>query len=135
MADRRVSFLTTADFARLNYACVIVAEALRHHPYLVGSSVGKNDWRDVDVRSILPDDEFDARFPDELQWGLFCLGVTELLCRMTGLPVDYQVQRMSEANAKYDGPRNPLGVKGRGFAGGGDATPYKTRGLKGAEDE
>lgn len=132
MAERKVSYLTTADFARLNYACVIVTEALGQPPYLVGSSTSKEDWRDVDVRSILPDDEFDARFPSQPQWSLFCLGVTELLCRMTGLPVDYQVQRMSEANAKYHGPRNPIGTRGRWFAGGGDATPYLARGLKGS---
>ena len=64
-AERRLSFLTTADFARLNYACVIVTESLGQHPYLVGSVTNKEGWRDVDVRSILPDDEFDARFPDD----------------------------------------------------------------------
>ena len=124
---RRLSFLTTADFARLNYACVIVTEALGQHPYLVGSVNSKTGWRDVDVRSILPDDEFDARFPEQGQWGLFCWGVSELLSKMTGLPVDFQVQRQSEANAKYDGPRNPIGTRARGFAGNGDATPYQAR--------
>lgn len=127
VSDRRVSYLSTADFARLNYACVIVTDALGDIPYLVGSSVTKSEFRDVDIRSILADDEFDARFPSEPQWALFCWGVSELLSRMTGLTVDYQAQRMSEANAKYDGPRNPIGTRGRSFAGGGDATPYKAR--------
>ena len=124
---RKVSFLTTADFARLNYACYAITEALCHTPYLVGSSVSKDEWRDVDVRSIIPDDLFDRLFPIEGVWSLFCLGVTTHLERMTGLPVDYQVQRMSEANSKYPGPRNPIGTRGRGFAGGGDATPYREK--------
>jgi hypothetical protein len=46
-----------------------------------------------------------------------------MLAQQTGLPVDYQIQRMTEANAKYDGMRNPIGRR-RTYAGGGDATPW-----------
>ena len=125
MAERKVSYLTTAEFARLNYACVTVTEAFQEPPYLVGSATETDSWRDVDVRSILDDEKFDAYFPNEFFWGAFCLGMSELLSRMSGLPVDFQVQRRSEANAKYPGPRNPIGTRGRTFAGAGDATPFR----------
>ena len=29
---------------------------------------------------------------------------------MTGLPIDFQIQRQSEANEKHDGPRSALGI-------------------------
>ena len=134
MSARKVSYLTTADFARLNDACIVVRDTFRGDYvsgiYLVGSSSQRPDFRDVDVRVILADEEFDRFFAaGELFWGLFCLGVSEHLCRITGLPIDFQVQRMTEANEKYgdagNHPRNPLGHRNRSFAGGGDATNFR----------
>ena len=64
-------------------------------------------------------------------WALLCLTVSVYLSDTTGLRVDYQVQRQTEANEKYDGPRNPLGLllgkhePAREFAGLGDATGFK----------
>lgn len=45
---------------RLDLACRVVREAFDSTPYLVGSVLTGNDWRDVDVRVMLPDVEFDA---------------------------------------------------------------------------
>lgn len=124
-SKRKVSHLSTAQFASLNNACKPIKEMFGHCPYLVGSSTERADYRDVDVRSIIPDDEWDALFKDRDRfWALFCWAVSEMLSRMTGLPVDYQCQRMTEANAKFGDlgahPRNPLGTSARLFAGGGD---------------
>lgn len=127
---RKVSYLTTADFARLNHACLPLRECFGFGSvYLVGSAgvTGSADFRDVDVRAILADEDFDRLFghAGELFWGLFCLGMTEYLCRVSGLPIDFQVQRRTQANEKFgDKPRNPIGTKGRPFAGGGDATQF-----------
>ena len=112
----------------LNNACIPIAEAFGHHPYLVGSATERGDYRDVDVRSILPDDEFDAIFDGRAPlWSLLCLATSEYLGRLSRLPVDYQVQRMTEANERYGGKsRNPLGVRARHYAGDGDATPFRT---------
>lgn len=129
MSNRRhISYLTTASFARLNHACQAVTEGLGHKPYLVGSAMESAEFRDVDVRSILPDEEWDELFGGRpFFWSLFCLGVSTYLSEVSGLPVDYQAQRMTEANERYgDGrgtSRNPIGSRGRLFAGGGDATP------------
>jgi hypothetical protein len=97
-----------------------INDAFGHLPYLVGTaSVGKV-WRDVDVRLILPDDEFDAlfppveagRFPDGL-WSLLCAAISELARQRTGLPVDFQIQRQSYANDRFPGVRQALGLHDR----------------------
>ena len=121
---RKVSYLTTAEFARLNFACLPIYEAFPHRTFLVGSVAETRDFRDVDIRVILDDDQFDDLFKGKpFIWSLFCLGVTELLSKTTGLSIDFQVQRMSEANERFkDKTRNPIGTKARLFAGGGDAT-------------
>lgn len=119
----RVSFLHGVDFMRLNDACIRITEAFGEHPYLVGSVTRSPDFRDVDVRSILADDDFDARFGErEFFWSLFCMAVSEYLRVATGLPVDFQVQRQSKSE-KYAGDvRCAMGFPARLFAGGGDAT-------------
>ncbi|GAA0704850.1 hypothetical protein GCM10010193_69830 [Kitasatospora atroaurantiaca] len=94
-----------------------IEDAFGHLPMLVGSSATGKQWRDVDVRLILPDDEFDHLFPDhdaparmDGRWSLLCAAISELGRLRTGLPVDFQIQRMSNANAKYDGVRHALGL-------------------------
>ena len=121
---RKVSYLTTAEFARLNFACLPINEAFPHRTFLVGSVTETRDFRDVDIRVVLDDDKFDELFKGKpFIWSLFCLGITELLCKSTGLSVDFQIQRMSEANKLFEGKtRNPIGTRARLFAGGGDAT-------------
>lgn len=87
-------------------------------PYHVGSSLTKKDgWRDVDVRMILPDDVWDAMGlgpSEECQrngkWRSLCLAYSALGKAMTGLNVDFQIQRETEANACFDGPRSTLGM-------------------------
>lgn len=122
----RKSFLTTAEFALLNDACVPVAAAFDSPPYLVGSVTQTPDYRDVDLRVILGDDEFDGMFDGKvLLWSLLCQAIGQYLRHVTGLPIDFQIQRMSQANVKFpDGARNPMGFSSRPYAGGGDATPF-----------
>lgn len=89
-------------------------------PYHVGSSLfeGK-EWRDVDVRTILWDAEFDKWFPGMVdgrthsdgKWVALCMAFSELGRRMTGLPIDFQIQRQTQANKAYkDQPRSSLGA-------------------------
>lgn len=127
-ARSRSCYLATVDVARLDQACQPIRDAFDGHgPYLVGSALFRPDFRDVDLRVILPDDEFDVLFASENFWGLVCQAITAYLREATGLPVDFQVQRMTEANAKYPGAqgRHAYGFGSvRGYAGGGDATPF-----------
>lgn len=94
---------------------VIVADYFGHTAYHVGSSLARKDWRDVDVRLILPDDEFNARFGRlrSAEVNPKLAAVTLAFCalgkEMTGLPVDFQIQPMSHANDRYgEEPRSAL---------------------------
>lgn len=90
--------------------------------FLVGSVLERPDYRDVDVRCILRDEDFDALFPGvherettgepwHPRFSLLCFSVTAWLRHMTDLPVDFQFQRMTQANAKYGSRRrNSIGT-------------------------
>lgn len=95
---------------KLNQFGRVVNEFFGSHPYLVGSAARGKEWRDVDVRLILPDDEFDAMFGEltrprclNLKWNAACLAFASLGRDMTGLPIDFQVDRMTETNESYGG--------------------------------
>jgi hypothetical protein len=130
-AKTRTDLLTTTQMYNLDQACALVTRAFGDEcPYLVGTAGigGADSYRDVDVRLMLDDDEFAAACPTRERWELLCITISAWLSERTGLPVDFQIQRTREANARFDGPRNPLGLvharsHGRIFAGGGDATP------------
>lgn len=128
MTAARKSGLSTRDIYALDRAVATVVPS-EWGTYLVGTAQTGGDYRDVDVRTILADDVFDRVFADGDVWQCWCFLVCEWLSRATGLPVDYQVQRMTEA-ARHDGPRNPLGFGRRVYAGGGDATPFDAYGAR-----
>jgi hypothetical protein len=95
-----------------------VWEAFGHAPFLVGSCVTSKEWRDVDVRLMLPDEEYDALIgpsPGGLErangkWAALCMAFSALGRQMTGLPIDFQIQKASRANERYPGPREALGM-------------------------
>ena len=93
----------------LNKFGVIVRDYFGHVPYHVGSSLKTKDWRDVDVRLILPDDEFEAMFGSvhasyvNPKFAALTLAFTALAKEMTGLPVDFQIQPRTWANEHYGG--------------------------------
>lgn len=127
--DGRATWLTTFDLHRLDLA-VSPLRKLCPDIYLVGTVLTSPNWRDVDVRMIMADDEFDETFSNSLLWEVFCLTTTSWLRSETGLPIDFQVQRMTEANTeKHAGLRNHLSGGRREYAGLGDGTPYKKEAL------
>jgi len=86
--------------------------------YLVGSSLERPDWRDVDVRLIMDDAEFAKLFPDagdhwehDARWLLMTVSISERLSKVTGLPIDFQFQPQTHANARHPGPRNSMGFR------------------------
>jgi hypothetical protein len=87
--------------------------------YLVGSAFRGKSWRDVDVRLLMPDDTFHAMFPGyrdhnqgDSRWALVCAAISALGAQQTGgLPIDFQIQCVTEANERYPGPRNPLRLR------------------------
>lgn len=98
-----------------------VWSAFGEPPYHVGSSLANKDgWRDVDVRVMLDDDAW-ARWGFSLdqhtvdahmdpKWVAVCLAFSALGKQMTGLPIDFQIQRVDDANAKFPGPRSAIGI-------------------------
>lgn len=89
--------------------------------FLVGSALERPDWRDIDVRYIMTDEEFAAEFPAvnmkahnwefDPKWILLTTGIAAYLSKASGLPVDFQFQPQSHANARHKGPRNALGLR------------------------
>lgn len=99
----------------LNKFGVIVEDYFGHTAYQVGSSLTSKDWRDVDVRLILRDDEFAEQFGEHAaaethpKLAAVTLAFSALGTQMTGLPVDFQIQPLSHANGRYgDGMRSAL---------------------------
>lgn len=100
----------------------IVADAFDATPYHVGSSVPGHEragqYRDVDVRVLLDDDVYAAMgFGDperphlSAKWVALVMAFSELGRRMTGLPIDFQIQQVSYANEKFATGRSALGVR------------------------
>jgi hypothetical protein len=92
----------------------IVRDYFGHVAYHVGSSLDRKDWRDVDVRLILPDDEFTARFgihqssTANRTLSAVTLAFAALGKQMTDLPIDFQIQPQTWANKHYPFRRSAL---------------------------
>lgn len=100
---------------RLDIACLIIHQAFGHHAILVGSALDGRDFRDVDVRLVLPDDDFRAMFKHDppsgnALWSLMCSSISAYLSDASGLPVDFQIQSNAWAEQRYaDKKRRYLG--------------------------
>lgn len=123
---RSASYLSPHQMHRLDLACLPIRKAFPEHgPYLVGSVLERADFRDVDVRVILLDKQWDRMFGkgeaetdggahQDARWLAVCSAFSHWLSDVSGLPVDFQIQRMTEANANPGNEgkfRNPLGVR------------------------
>lgn len=115
----RVNYLTVSENASLKLAAEPIDKAFPDSLgiYHVGSSCTRKDYRDVDVRLILPDEEFERLFgkvkptPARLNlWFLVCWALSEWMQKRTGLPIDFQIQSQAMANVPdHKGhPRNAL---------------------------
>lgn len=89
-------------------------------PYHVGSSLMNKQWRDVDVRLILSDEQYermglgDPKYPhNNRKWVSLVMAYSALGKSMTGLPIDFQIQQQSYANEKFPGTRSALGILAR----------------------
>lgn len=111
-------------------ACFALEQACRHiweafdSPegcsgcYVVGSALSRPDWRDVDVRFILSDEQFAQTFPaagqhweHDPRWLLLTVSISQWLSKVTGLPIDFQFQPQTHANERHPGPRNAIGFR------------------------
>lgn len=103
----------------LELACQDICEAFDGYGcYLVGSSLERPDWRDIDVRFIMEDDKFVELFPTAGQhweqnsrWLLMTVAISERISKISGLPVDFQFQPQTHANERHKGARHAIGIK------------------------
>ena len=117
----RATYLPWTKLVELNRFGSYVYEAFGRRPYLVGSALFRADYRDVDVRLILSDDDFAARFGALTKprwknacWNAHCIAWTHFGQSVTGLVVDFQIDQQTQANEQYKGRRHPLGIAGWG---------------------
>ncbi len=114
MAGKKPHYLTAHPYLALNRAVEPIYDGLPTLGiYLVGSVLERPDFRDVDVRAIMMDEDYDRMFPggdggtdSDAFWSLLCIGIGAYLSQATGLPIDFQIQRMTEANAMHPGAGN-----------------------------
>jgi hypothetical protein len=93
-----------------------VQDAFGEVAYHVGSSLERKDgWRDVDVRVMLPDGQWDALgFGDPVRvhinprWVAMVVAWSEFGKALTGLPIDFQIQKLSHSNDRETGQRSAL---------------------------
>lgn len=79
-------------------------------PYQVGSSQERKDWHDIDLRVLLKDDEYDS-ISKSIDLRVVSIAISLWGQKVTGLPIDYQIQRMSDANEEFNGrPRNAVAI-------------------------
>lgn len=89
--------------------------------YLVGSALEHANWRDIDVRMIMADEDFHALFPTadmrngqyqrNPRWMLLTTALSERLRASSGLPIDFQIQPATDANERHKGRRDALGMQ------------------------
>ena len=117
----RHMYLSVDELWRLSNAVRPVQEALGNRTvWLVGSALERGDWRDVDLRVILEDEEYGQLFTrtqidgtgmavgimDQFRM-LLQTAISGLLRQATQLPIDFQIQSATEA-AQYNGRRDPV---------------------------
>lgn len=115
----KVNYIGAPAIFALEMACWTINEAFDCYGcYLVGSSLERQDWRDVDIRMIMSDEAFAAQFPDAGQhwehnpkWVLLTCAIAAWLRQQTGLPIDFQIQPQSHANERHKGQRHAIGLK------------------------
>jgi hypothetical protein len=101
----------------LDMACRPINQALGERGYgcyLVGTAASRQPYRDVDVRLMLSDKKHDRLRKAVGYDGIAFLGLAigQYLASLTGLPIDFQIQRQTEANHHHPGGmRNPLGKR------------------------
>lgn len=111
-APPRATFLQLADVRVLDMWGAELRLMFDHTAYLVGSCLLRPDYRDVDVRVIVPTDTFDL-FASVVDIGRLNVALSIWGTRVTGLPIDCQLQS-ADAGADETGPIRPVGrVPGR----------------------
>lgn len=113
-----MSTLSPRQMFLLDHACAPMLESDGVlGVYLVGTAMeprGERLPRDIDVRMMMRDKAYDRLERVLGPEGIAFMGIAygQYLASLTDLPIDFQVQRMTQANDLHGGkPRNPLGLR------------------------
>jgi hypothetical protein len=113
----RYCWIGAPEIFLLEQQCYLLYQAFDEIPYLVGSATEHRQFRDVDIRMIFGESKWIGLFGDcrhgdhNPLWSLLCTSISGQLSKITGLKVDFQIQRRSsikEADMKKF--RNPMGI-------------------------
>lgn len=122
---RKACYVGAPAIFALDLACKQINDAFGHYGcFLVGSAITGPGWRDVDVRFVMEDEAFALLFPNahatpgnvlgaweqDARWLLLTISISGWLSKVTGLPVDFQIQPMTHANKRHTGARQALGI-------------------------
>lgn len=115
----KASYVGAPAIFALELACRDIGDAFGGLGcFLVGSAIDRADWRDVDVRCILSNEDFAAEFPDagqfweqDTRWLLLTVAISGWLSKVSGLPVDFQFQPQTHANERHEGARHAIGFR------------------------
>lgn len=105
--SERAHYLTTTEWFNLNTCIQPICKVFGYQVFLVGSSIHRREFRDVDIRVI--HEKFDGIIDNPHGRKVVGMMMGEWLSNRTGLTIDLQIQTMEEAN-EYTGPRLAMGI-------------------------
>lgn len=110
MSRKRINYLIVSEQFDLNHICNVLTDC-GFSTYHVGSSLERSDYRDVDLRCLLDDSEYERIIGgNEIRLSFLNVVISEWLQARTGLPIDFQFQKRTEANKEFNGMRSFIGV-------------------------
>jgi len=117
---KKACYVGVPTIFKLELACQQLFRAFGEVPYLVGSSLERPDWRDIDLVMILADEDFSTMFPGasidqstwefDPKWLLMSVMISDWLTHQCGKPVDFKFQPRTAANKRHKGPRKAMGL-------------------------
>lgn len=109
----RATYLQLSDVRLLDMWGRELREMWGYTAYLVGSALVRPDYRDVDVRIVIPDDDFE-KLEELVDLGRLAVALSIWGQKATGLPIDCQVQSASAGDSEPADLIRPIGrIPGR----------------------
>lgn len=102
------------QYVRLRMFGAMLVSVFDDMAYLVGSAASSKSWRDVDVVVMVCPEKFykwaGAHGARGEKWRILCLAFSALGAEITGLPIDFKLQEVADANLRHKGKRDAIGI-------------------------
>lgn len=111
--EPRATYLLLSQLGKLDMwgrelKYILHTEVTQYGVFLVGSALKRANYRDVDIRHIISNDDFLKMF-NIIDIGYFNQTVSLWGQQVTGLPIDYQIQSIDSIDNKVPGYKHPIG--------------------------